>query len=136
MDGRVVAARLHRHPDRPPPREPALSGARPPGAHSIAAPGHRGFSAIRGADALTLGAVRWFVWAATALTACGRLGYEPLPAGEADAMPGADVVRLDARPDPDALPEPDARPPEPDAPPGPFRAAVAIEELAAPDADD
>jgi hypothetical protein len=70
------------------------------------------------------------VWAATALTACGRLGYEPVPAGDTDAMPGADVVR------PDARPAPDAQPPQPDAPPGPFRAAALIEELAAPDADD
>ncbi len=70
------------------------------------------------------------MWAATALTACGRLGYEPVPAGDTDAMPGADVVR------PDARPAPDAQPPQPDAPPGPFRAAALIEELAAPDADD
>lgn len=70
--------------------------------------------------------MKWFVWAATALSACGRLGYDPVPADESDATPGTGVTRPDARP-------PDA---EPDAPPGPFGAAVAIQELAAPDADD
>ena len=76
----------------------------------------------------------WLACAATALAACGRLGYDAAPQ-DPDGGPNINVTRPDASAEPDAARHPDAAPADA-APLGPFGEVELIPELAEPLAND